>query len=444
VPQERAGDSAPGLITRRLATQALFEVLHHHRPLDPLLEGAGALAGIDALTERDRALVRMIVATALRRLGSIRAVLDRFLAHGLPQNLPRIEAALLTGAAQILFLDVPHHAAVDLSVRLATEQQRGRYAGLVNAVLRRIAREGRAQLEALDAAVDVPPWLFQRWQRNYGAETALAIAAVHRIEPALDLTVKREPDTWAARLNGRVIGPSTVRLAQYGPIPALAGYAEGEWWVQDFAANLPARLLGAVGGLRIADLCAAPGGKTAQLAAAGARVTAVDRSPARIKRLRENLTRLRLDAETIEADAAEWRAPPFDAVLLDAPCTSTGTIRRHPDLPWRRRPEELATLAALQARLLDGAAALVRPGGVLVYATCSLEPEENEAQIDSLLARRDDLVRAPIGPDELPVPADMVNARGELRTLPCHLPDPAPRLAGCDGFYAARLRKSLG
>jgi 16S rRNA (cytosine967-C5)-methyltransferase len=427
---------------RRLAARALFEVLHRRRPLDELLDGA--LSGIDALPDRDRALLRMIVATALRRLGSIRAILDASLNRGLPDDSPQIEAILLVGAAQVLFLEVADHAAVDLSVRLAKEEQHGRYAGLVNAVLRRIARDWPVRVADLDPIVDTPPWLFERWTRSYGVETARAISAAHRIEPALDLTVKRDPQTWAERLGGRVLATGSVRLIAHGTVPALPGHAEGEWWVQDTAASLPARLLGEVNGLRVADLCAAPGGKTAQLAAAGARVTAVDRAPARLKRLRENLARLKLAAETVEADATEWQAEPFDAVLLDAPCTATGTIRRHPDLPWRRQPEELAGLVALQTRLLDRAAALVRPGGLLVYATCSLEPEENEIQIDALLARRSDLARVPVQAEEVAGLAELVNSRGDLRTLPCHLPDPEPRMAGCDGFYAARLRKSLG
>jgi 16S rRNA (cytosine967-C5)-methyltransferase len=432
----------PGLLARQLAARALVDVLHRSRPLDEVLDGKDAYRDLDALESRDRALVRMIVATALRRLGSIRAVLDRLLASGLPENSPRIEAALVIGATQLLFLDVPDHAAVDLSVRLASAEQGGRYSGLVNAVLRRIGREGRALVQALDPSVDTPAWLFERWTRAYGLDAARAITTAHRVEPPLDLTVKRDPQTWAERLGGRALPTGTVRTRAHGPVSALPGYAEGAWWVQDAAASLPARLLGDVANLRVADLCAAPGGKTAQLAAAGARVVAVDRSPARLARLRENLARLRLIAEIVEADATQWQTEPFDMVLLDAPCTSTGTIRRHPDLPWRRRPEELASLTALQARLLDRAAELTRPGGLLVYATCSLEPEEGEAQVEALLARRTDLSRQPIRPEEVAGHAEMVNAAGDLRTLPSHLPDPDPRLAGCDGFYAARLRKA--
>ena len=435
-----AQSDVPGLAARRLAAQALVEVLHRHRPLDGALDHA-TLPGLDALPERDRALVRMIVATALRRLGSIRALLDRFLDRGLPENSPRVEAALLVGAAQILFLGVPDHAAVDLSVRLADAEQGGRYSGLTNAVLRRLTREGRTALDALDPSIDTPPWLFERWTRSYGADIARAIAAAHRIEPPLDLSVKDDAVAWAERVGGKLLATGTVRLLAHGPVSALPGYTDGAWWVQDAAASLPARLLGDVNGLRIADLCAAPGGKTAQLAARGARVTAVDRSPARLARLKENLARLRLDAEVVEADAAKFQAEPFDAVLLDAPCTATGTIRRHPDLPWNRRAEDLPALAALQSRLLDRAAELVRPGGLLVYATCSLEPEENESQIEAVLARRNDFVRVPIRADEIGGVNDFVGAAGDLRTLPCHLTDPEPRLAGCDGFYAARLRK---
>ena len=435
-----AQSEVPGLAARRLAALALVEVLHRHRPLDGALDHS-TLPGLDALPERDRALVRMIVATALRRLGGIRALLDRFLARGLPENSPRVEAALLVGAAQILFLEVPDHAAVDLSVRLVEAEQGGRYAGLVNAVLRRLAREGRAALDALDPSIDTPPWLFERWTRAYGADTAHAIAAAHRVEPSLDLSVKDDAPAWAGRLGGKLLPTGTVRMLAHGPVSALPGYAEGAWWVQDAAASLPARLLGDVKGLRIADLCAAPGGKTAQLAARGARVTAVDRSPARLARLKENLARLKLDAEVVEADATKFSAEPFDAVLLDAPCTATGTIRRHPDLPWNRSAADLATLAALQSRLLDRAAELVRPGGLLVYATCSLEPEENQSQIEALLARRSDFMRVPIRAEEIGGVNDFVAAAGDLRTLPCHLPDPEPRLAGCDGFYSARLRK---
>jgi 16S rRNA (cytosine967-C5)-methyltransferase len=440
----RAPAEVPGLAARRVAADLLDGVLRRHRALDEQLESGEASSAFAALQERDRALARKLVGTVLRRLGTLRHLLAGALDRGFPADAPRVETILLIGAAQLFWLDVPDHAAVDLAVRLAQADRRAaRYPGLVNAVLRRMARDGRAALAGLDiAALDTPEWLLARWIRAYGEATARAIAAVHGEEPPLDLTVKQDAEGWAARLRGRVVATGTVRLVAHGPVSLLPGYAEGAWWVQDAAAALPARLLGEVAGRRVADLCAAPGGKSAQFAAAGARVTAVDRSPARLARLRENLARLGLAADTVEADVLEWQAEPFDAVLLDAPCSSTGTIRRHPDIPWLKREADLAAMTALQARLLDQAVTLIRPGGTLVYCTCSLEPEECEAQISALLARAPRLVRRPVAAAELDSQGALVTAAGDLRTLPCHWPDPDPRMAGLDGFYAARLERA--
>ena len=411
-------------------------VLYRRRPLDEALAPGGAL------DQRDRALMRMLVATSLRRLGSLRALLAQYLEQGLPPNVPLVEAALLVGATQLLFLSVPAHAAVDLSVQLVAETRVARrYSGLINAVLRRLAASGRDKLAATPVTVDTPAWLLNRWEKIYGAETARAIAAAHQIEPALDLSVKENAEQWAERLGGRVLPTGSLRLIADGPVTALSGYDEGAWWVQDAAAALPARLLGEVKGMKVADLCAAPGGKTAQLAAAGANVVAVDRSPSRLKRVAANLTRLGLSAQAVVADAGEWDAGPFDAVLLDAPCSGTGTIRRHPDIPWVKRPEDIATLAALQARLLRRAAALVRPGGLLIYATCSLEPEEGIDQIEAFLAERLDFARVPVKPAEIGGETSLISIKEDLRTLPCHMPDSDKRMGGCDGFYAARLAR---
>jgi len=438
-PRAPAGDDAPGLAVRRVAADIIEGVLRRRRALDELLESGEALA---ALPERDRALARALIGTVLRRLGTLRHLLGLYLERGLPPQAPRVETALLVGAAQILFLDVPDHAAVDLAVRLArADRQAMHFSGLVNAVLRKLAREGKARLENLDGALDTPPWLFERWTAAYGEPTARAIAAANGIEPALDLTVKSDAQLWAEKLGGHLLPTGSVRLIAHGAVTVLPGFAEGAWWVQDAAAALPARLLGDVRGRRVADLCAAPGGKTAQLAAAGAKVTAVDRSPARLARLGENLKRLSLDAELVCADAATWSAEPFDAVLLDAPCSSTGTIRRHPDVPWLKQPSDIAALAGLQRRLLDRAVALTRPGGTLIYCTCSLEAEENQAVVADLLARNSGVSRNPIAASELFGRAEFLTPDGDLRTLPCHLPGTDSRLSGLDGFYAARLYK---
>jgi 16S rRNA (cytosine967-C5)-methyltransferase len=410
-----------------------------------LLDSGGAqAAALAALGERDRALARALVGTVLRRLGTLRHLLALFLDRGLPVQAPRVETAMLLGAAQILFLDVPDHAAVDLAVRLVqADRVAERFAGLVNAVLRRLVREGAERLAALDpVSLDTPAWLMARWIKTYGETPARAIAAANSREPALDLTVKSDPQTWAARLNGRALPTGTVRMIAHGAVTALPGFSEGAWWVQDVAAALPARLFGDLKGLRVADLCAAPGGKTAQLAAAGAHVTAVDRSPARLDRVRENLARLSLGAELVCADVTTWETEQkFDAVLLDAPCSSTGTIRRHPDVPWLKTAADIAALARLQRHLIERALPLTKSGGTFIYCTCSLEPEENEHLVAELLTREPALRRYPIGPEQVGGHAEFINKDGDLRTLPCQLPDADSQFAGLDGFYAARLAR---
>src|SRR5712671_2602338 len=439
----------PGLAARRIAADILDGVLHKHRTHDDQLDGAGAHPGLKTLADRDRALMRRLVATILRRLGSLGHLLSRLLDRGIPTDAPRAQSALLIGAAQILWMDVPDHAAVDLSVRLVQSDRRAaKYAGLINAVLRRCAREGKLLIEDVNVksqTLDIPPWLLARWIVHYGETTARKMAAAIGHEPSLDLTVKSDAAQWATRLHGEMLPTGSVRTLLQGSVTMLPGFPEGQWWGQDAAAALPARLFGDVAGKTIADLCAAPGGKTAQLAHAGALVTAVDRSPARMARLRDNLARLSLQADDVVTDGAEWPGQDnggFDGVLVDAPCTSTGTIRRHPDVAWLRQEADIAALAALQKRLLQKAVTLLKPGGTLVYCTCSLEPEEGEQAVTALLANDSTVRRAPVETSEVAGLAEIITANGDLRTLPCHLPHADPRLAGLDGFYAARLVKS--
>lgn len=430
-------DDAPGLAARRLAATLIDEVLRAGTALDETFE---RLAQAAALDPADAGLARAIATTAFRRLGTIRQVVDARLERGSPRKSGPFEPIMVAAAAQLLFLDVPDHAAVDLAIRHLHEDPRSaRYAALGNAVLRRLARERDAILADLDPLADTPDWLRESWTESYGAKTAAAIAAAHAEEPPLDLTTKSDPAGWAEKLDGVVLPSGSVRLRGRESITALPGFAEGEWWVQDAAAALPALVLASKPGERIADLCAAPGGKTAQLAGAGAEVTAVDRSGPRLRRLRANLERLGLKAEVVTADAASYEAEPFDAVLLDAPCSATGTIRRHPDVAWTKRPEDVTKLAALQARLLDQAAILTRPGGRLVYCTCSLERAEGEAQIEAFLARNAGFVRSPIEPAEIGGAAEALTPSGELRTLPHQLAGETPRLSGWAGFYACRL-----
>ena len=420
----------------------LDRVLRKRESLDFLLSVDSSLA---RLSRRDRAFARHLVATTLRRLGQIDALIDHCLERPLKEKLSGLRDLLRLGTCQLAILDTPAHAAVSTSVALSSGTSGGRnlatYRGLVNAVLRRLAREAPTLMAGQDAArLCTPDWLWQAWSRDHGGEAAAAIAAAHLAEPPLDLTVKEAPEAWAERLGATLLPTGSLRLPPgSGDVAALPGYAAGAWWVQDAAAALPARLLGDVAGKRVIDLCAAPGGKTAQLAAAGAAVTAVDRAPKRLKSLTENLARLDLAAAAVTADATTWQAAePADAILLDAPCSGTGTLRRHPDIAHLKAPGQIAALTELQDRLLDSALANLRPGGVLVYATCSLQSEEGPQRIAALLGRAPGAVeRRPIAPAEVGGLADLITAEGDLRSLPFHLAE----AGGLDGFFACRLRR---
>jgi 16S rRNA (cytosine967-C5)-methyltransferase len=430
----------PGLAARVAAARAVAEAVSASRPLDERLapDPTQPKGGLDA---RDRALARSIATVALRRLGTIRKALTRRLDKGMPRRGGALEWTLIVAAAQILFLDTPDHAAVDLAVKATrAEPASAPFAALANAVLRAIARDREDILAGSDPLEDdTPAWLAQRWRSAFGESVARAIALAHRSEPTLDLSVKSDPEGWAKKLGGVVLPTGSVRLDTHAPVAELEGYAEGQWWVQDAAAALPARLLRPAAGMRIVDLCAAPGGKAAELAAAGADLTAVDRSAERLKLLAANFARLGLNSEIVVADALAFEAPPFDAVLLDAPCSATGTIRRHPDVAWIKRPGDLAPLVKLQSALLDKAVALARLGGAIVYCVCSLEPEEGEAQIAAVLRRNPDVRRLPVAAEEIGGLAECLTLSGDLRTLPCHLWGDNPRRSGMDGFFAARL-----
>jgi 16S rRNA (cytosine967-C5)-methyltransferase len=343
VQSQPYGDDVPGLASRRLAAALIDEVLRAGTALDETFE---RIAGTAGLEPADAGLARAIATVAFRRLGAIRAAIDARLERGSPRKSGPFEPIMVAAAAQLLFLDVPDHAAVDLAIRqLHGDPRSSRYASLANAVLRRLAREREAILAEIEPLTDTPDWLRGSWIETYGADVAAAIAAAHAEEPPLDLTVKSDPAGWAEKLDGIVLPTGSVRLRGREAVTGLPGFAEGEWWVQDAAAAMPARLLDLRPGERVADLCAAPGGKTAQLAQAGAQVVAVDRSGPRLRRLKANLDRLGLKAEVVTADAATFETEPFDAVLLDAPCSATGTIRRHPDVAWTKTPAGVSSTA---------------------------------------------------------------------------------------------------
>ena len=428
---------------RAVALTILEEVLGRRRPLDDALAGNRALA---ALSVRDRAFARRLVATLMRRLGQIDDLIERCLERPLKPRLGGVRDLLRLGVAQLVFLETPAHAAVSTTLDLARTPRLAGHKGLINAVLRRIAREGAVLVAEHDAArLNTPAWLWRSWCAAHGEATARAIAEAHLGDPPLDLSLRAGPgeapdlEGWAARLGARVLPTGSLRLpAGSGEVAKLPGYAEGAWWVQDAAATLPPRLLAEVAGKRVLDLCAAPGGKTAALAMAGARVTAVEVSPARLARLENNLARLGLEVETVAADATRWRpAAPADAVLIDAPCIGTGTLRRHPDIARLKAPADLAALTGLQDRLLAAAVEMTAPGGSIVFATCSLQPEEGAARIAALIAKGAPVERVPVDRAEVFGRAEWVSPEGDLRTLPCHLAE----FGGMDGFYACRLRR---
>jgi 16S rRNA (cytosine967-C5)-methyltransferase len=417
---------------RRLALDVLGRVFGDQRTFDEAFAGHTKL---DLMEPRDRAFARLLVTTVLRRRGQIDEAVDRYLKKA-PD--PKVRNILRLGAAQLMFLETPIHAAVGETVNLASG--RASYAqGMVNAVLRRLGNELAGVAKRQDAArLNLPDWLWESWTKAYGEETTRAIVEAQSGEPPLDISVKDVPDLWAKKLEGKVVGGRTIRRPSGGAIDQLSGYDQGAWWVQDLAASLPARLLGPLEGRHVVDLCAAPGGKTAQLASAGARVTSIESSEKRAERLRENLARLKLDAEVIVADALEWRAPePAVLALLDAPCTATGTIRRHPDITWQKTPEDVARMAELQEKLVRTTIDMLVPGGILVYAVCSLQPEEGEGLIEKVLAQGLPLSRVPIDKGELAgLPVDVTDL-GEVRTLPSHLKEEG----GMDGFFIARLQR---
>jgi 16S rRNA (cytosine967-C5)-methyltransferase len=452
------------LTARRAATDLLVTVMDRGRALEDALSETPSF---NALEGRDRAFARALVTAGLRRLGGINTVLSHFLDRPLPDDANHARALLHLGAAQLLVLGTPAHAAVGETVETANHMREARgFAKLMNAVLRKVARDGQSILDDLPPGADLPPWLYTRWRATYG-EAAAQIAEALLNEPPLDISVKDDAADWAVKLGGVATPTGSVRLLPFslpekgpgdegrsnaqapdqlyaphpltpspqgrGGIEKLPGFSDGVWWVQDAAAALPAKLLGDVRGKRVLDLCAAPGGKTLQLAAAGAHVTAVDKSEARLKRLRENLARTKLEAEVICADALTFSAKPFDAILLDAPCTSTGTLRRHPDVAWLRRPTDVKALADLQAQLVAATAKLLKPGALLVYAVCSLEPEEGPGVVAEAL--REGWRRAPLTTE---VPAEFITADGDMRTHPGFWPE----IGGLDGFYAARLLRT--
>lgn len=427
--EDLAGDRA-GVAARKAALSILTYVLRQHRLLDTQLES------LKPLSPRDAGFARALASQTLRHFGELEALIRHFVPKPLaPHKAGPAMEILLLGACELLVLNVAPHAAVDAANNLAAQDGKAvHFKSLVNAVLRRIAQEGQAVRAGLDEArLNTPDWLWTRWSAQYGDDLAHAIAAAHGKEASLDICLKRES---ASRPDSEKLFGLSYRVMDKDRVEDMPGFTDGDWWVQDAAATLPAALMGNVTGQRVIDLCAAPGGKTMQLTSAGAKVTSVEIDPMRVARLRENLARTGLSASVIESDVRDFdgTAP---LVLLDAPCTATGTIRRHPDLPWLKGAADVMAQAAASYDLLESAARMVEPGGLLVFAVCSLEREEGEEQTAAFLSGHREFQHVPATPQEVFGHREWITPQGDLRTLPCHLGE----RGGMDGFYAAKLRR---
>lgn len=443
-PQTDSLFAAPDAMqSRYVALTLLGQCIDQQKPLDQLFDNDEALNRLDT---RDRAFVGAMLLTTLRHLGQIDDLIKRTLERPDQKLQPASLLNLLRIATvQIVFMGVPDHASVNTSVDLCDRLGLSRMKGFVNAILRRMTQEGREWTTLQDAPkLNTPPWLWQSWIKDYGLQITVQIASANAREPGLDITIgdPQQLAAWAEQLEAMIMPNGSLRRENNGSIPSLPGFASGSWWVQEAAAALAAPLLQVKPGETVLDLCAAPGGKTAQLASMGANVVALDRSASRMQLLKENMNRLGLSGQITPmiADAAHWTAPRgemFTKILLDAPCSATGTLRRQPDTAWLKSPDDVKRLANVQARLLDNAANLLAPGGTLLYCTCSLQKVEGETQITDFLYRNPGMIRSPILPEEVAGIPVALNENRELRVMPWMLHE----LGGMDGFFIARLKK---
>jgi len=395
----------------------------------------------EKLSGQDRGFVRHLGTTCLRHLGQLDAMINHCTTRKLTGKQKNIRNILRLGITQLLFMAVPAHAAVNSAVKMTDKQKNTserHTKGMVNAILRRIDREKEKFSTKFPPTLNLPKWLKENWTVRYGAEEVEKIAVTLLDEPPLDFSLKPDCDgeEWAEKLGGELLTAGSVRVEKAGLVQNLAGYDEGKWWVQDVAASLPVKLLGASSGDHVLELCAAPGGKVAQSAAKGCRVTAVDQSARRLRRLQENMDRLKLTCDVVTSDAAAYKPEQdFPFILLDAPCSSTGTLRRHPDVSRARGPKDIAALAEIQARLLEAAVSIMPVGGILIYCVCSMQAEEGPDQIKALLDRNRTVKRKEISGAECIGFEKSVLDNGDVQTLPHHM------AGGMDGFFICRLKK---
>lgn len=434
-----------GMGAREGALRLIHAVLSDKALLDDAYRQELNDGPLRRLTGSDRAFAKRIATTVLQHLGEIDLLLSRFMDRGMPKKSGPLRNILRIGVAELLFLETPPHAVVDCAVSHYKKWRKyAGFKGLTNAVLRRVSKEGPSELASIDPArANLPDWLYKSWVNAYGLASVNAMMAVfHQPHTPLDLSLKDSDSLghWAEILGAEPTPTGSLRLATHDRVDAMAGFEDGAWWVQDAAATLPAKLLGDIKDQPVLDLCAAPGGKTMQLAASGAKVTAIDLSANRLERVQDNLTRTNLEAELIKQNVLKMKTDqqwPF--ILLDAPCSATGTVRRHPELLHQRSPEDIAHFASLQAKMLDHAAELTSPGGLLVFCTCSLQPEEGPELVANFLMNNPDFGIEPIAAGEIDGADPFLSEDGSLRTRP----DQWAETGGLDGFFAIRFRNQM-
>jgi 16S rRNA (cytosine967-C5)-methyltransferase len=431
----------------RIACYLILErVLIEKSPLDSAVDFFLARAR-NHLSDKDRGFIRHLTTTCLRRLGQIDKVIDLCTESKLSHNLYKQRMILRIGVTQLLFMEVADHAAVNMTVGILDHLKNTKmlkFKGMVNAVLRRTAREKELLLKKTsNTRLNMPQEMLKKWDKNFGQQNVKEILEVFLKEPPLDIMLKPDEDRaiWQEKFEKHgvvtsLLPTSGLRLEKAGSVPHLSGYEEGAWWVQDVAATLPAVVLGAGKGDYVLDLCAAPGGKTAQSAAKGSKVTAVDLSERRLIRLEKNMDRLDLDVFIVQADAGKFvPADPYDYILLDAPCSSSGTLRRHPEMAWTRDEQDIYDLVRIQKKMLEHVTEIMPSGGTLVYCVCSMEYEEGLGQIKKILQKNKSLKRQKISADEVFGLEKIITAEGDIMSLPHHLE------GGMDGFFIARLVK---
>lgn len=424
-----------GTYTRKKAIEILIEILHNKKPLDNAFEiSIKKSSHFSKLTSEDKSFCRLLVSTTLRNLTSIDSLLKKFLSKPLDKTPLKVLMILRINIAQSFFLKTPDHAVVNTSVELCGKK----WKGLINGVSREILRNKTKANKYLDDSNKVPNWLLNRWKKDWKKNYNNIISGHLVLNPPIDIHVKNNTDQWAKKLSGEKIGNNSIRLYRSGLISKLDGYEEGEWWVQDYSSQIPVALLNIKDKDEVLDLCAAPGGKTAQLISLGAKVTSVDDNKKRILRLEQNLKRLNYNASIKNEDIKNFSSDKsWSKIILDAPCSSTGTLRKNPEIMYQKKEEDIFSLAKLQSDLLDASWRLLKKDGILVYCTCSLEKEEGEYQIENFIKRKKDSILDKINTQEIDKKLKVSNKNKWLRIFPNSLDFEG----GNDGFFIARIKK---